>query len=141
MDSNYFSVILTLVSYFLEWNSPDILALCEINLDNSGNFSVTVYLRLIRNHSITHMYLLAFYVKEELCLLGTCLWKTQQILTYGFNGLYLTQFLTSSSINHLYLLYLIYLFTWDLSLENSADSYLCFQLTLPHAVFYFFLLY
>ena len=32
-------------------------------------------------------------------------------------------------------------FTWDLSLENSADSYLCFGLALLHAVPYFFFLY
>ena len=32
-------------------------------------------------------------------------------------------------------------FTWDLSLENSADSYLCFQLALLHSVSYFFSLY
>ena len=32
-------------------------------------------------------------------------------------------------------------FTWDLSLENSADSYLCFQLALLHSVSYFFFLY
>ena len=35
---------------FLESNSPDILALCETNLDDSidsGNFSVTGYLPLI----------------------------------------------------------------------------------------------
>ena len=30
------------------------------------------------------------------------------------------------------------LFAWDLSLENSADSYLCFQLALLHWVSYFF---
>ena len=127
--------ILILFSYFLEWNSPDILALSEINLDDSidsGNFSVTVYLRLVRKDSITHMHLLTLYVKEELRFHGTYLWKTLQILTYAFNCLYLTQFLTSfSSINHLlYLLYLLYLFAWDLSLENSADSYLCYQLIL-----------
>ena len=29
-------------------------------------------------------------------------------------------------------------FAWDLSLENSADSYLCFQLALLHSVSYFF---
>ena len=29
-------------------------------------------------------------------------------------------------------------FAWDLSLENSADSYLCFQLALLHPVSYFF---
>ena len=32
-------------------------------------------------------------------------------------------------------------FPQNLSLENSADSYLCFQLTLLHSVFYFFFLY
>ena len=29
---------------------------------------------------------------------------------------------------------------WDLSLENSVDSYLCFQLALLHSVSYFFFL-
>ena len=72
---------------FLESNSPDILALCETNLDDSidsGNSSVTVYLRLIRKDSGTHLHGLAIYVKEGLP------------------------------------------FARDLSLENSADSYLCF---------------
>ena len=32
-------------------------------------------------------------------------------------------------------------FTWDLSLENSADSYLCFRLGLLHSMSHFFLLY
>ena len=32
-------------------------------------------------------------------------------------------------------------FAWDLSLENSADSYLCFCLALLHSVSYFFSLY
>ena len=32
-------------------------------------------------------------------------------------------------------------FTRDLSLENSADSYLCFRLALLHSVSYFFFLY
>ena len=44
---------------FLESNSPDILALYETNLDDSidsGNFSVTGYLPLIRMDSITHMH-------------------------------------------------------------------------------------
>ena len=30
---------------------------------------------------------------------------------------------------------------WDLSLENSVDSYLCFQLALLHSVSYFFFIY
>ena len=33
------------------------------------------------------------------------------------------------------------LFAWDLSLENSADSYFCFQLALLPSVSYFFFLY
>ena len=79
---------------FLESNSPDILALCETNLDDSidfGNFSVKGYLPLIRTDSIiTHMHGLGGYVKEGLP------------------------------------------FAQDLSLENSADSYLCFRLALIH---------
>ena len=87
---------------FLESNSPDILALCETNLDDSidsGNFSVRGYLPLIRKDSSTHMHGLTVYVKEELP------------------------------------------FARDLSLDNSAHSYLCFRLPLLHSVSYFFFLY
>ena len=87
---------------FLESNSPDILALCETNLDDSidsGNFSVRGYLPLIQKDSSTHMHGLTVYVKEGLP------------------------------------------FAQDLSLENSTDSYLCFQLALLHSVSYFFFLY
>ena len=87
---------------FLESNSPDILALCETNLDDlidSSNFSVRGYLPLIRKDSGTHMHGLAVYVKEGLP------------------------------------------FTRDLSLENSADCYLCFRLALLHSMSYFFFLY
>ena len=86
---------------FLEWNSPDILALCETNLDDSidsGNFSVRSYLPLIRKDSTTHMHGLAVYVKEGLP------------------------------------------FAWELSLENSTDSFLCFRLALLHSMSYFFFL-
>ena len=86
----------------LESNSPDILALCETNLDDSidsGNFSVRGYLPLIRKDSSTHMHGLAGYVKEG------------------------------------------HPFAQDFSLENSADSYLCFRLALLHSVSYFFFLY
>ena len=86
---------------FLESNSPDILALCETNQDDSidsDNFSVRGYLPLIRKDSSTHMHGLAVYVKDGLP------------------------------------------FAQDLSLENSADSYLCFQLALLHSVSYFFFL-
>ena len=90
---------------FLESNCPDILALCETNLDDSvdsGNFSERGYLPLIRkelHERNTHMHGLAVYVK---------------------NGLS---------------------FARDLSLENSADSYLCFRLALHHSVSYFLFLY
>ena len=43
---------------FLESNSPDILALCEINLDDSidsGNFSERGYLPLIQKDFSTHI--------------------------------------------------------------------------------------
>ena len=87
---------------FLESNSPEILALCETNLDDSidyGNFSMRGYLPLIQKDSGTHMHGLAVYVKEGLP------------------------------------------FARDLSLENSADSYLCFRLALLHSVSYFFFFY
>ena len=53
----------------LNKNSPDILALCEKNLDDSvdsGNFSVRGYLPLTRKDSSTHVHGLAVYVKEGL---------------------------------------------------------------------------
>ena len=87
---------------FLESNSPDILALCQTNLNDSidsSNFSVRGYLPLIRKDSSTHMHGLAVYVKEGLP------------------------------------------FARDLSLENSADSYLFFRLALLHSVSFFFFLY
>ena len=86
----------------LESNSPDILALCEANLDDSidsGNFSVRVYLPLIWKDSVSHMHGLIVYVKEGLS------------------------------------------FTWDVSLEKFADSFLCFQLALYYSASYFFFLY
>ena len=54
---------------FLESNFPDILALCETNLDDSidfGNFSVRGHVPLIRKDSNTHVHGLVFYVKEGL---------------------------------------------------------------------------
>ena len=54
---------------FFESNSPDILALCETNLNDSIdsiNFSVMDYLPLIQKDSITHMHGLAVYMKEVL---------------------------------------------------------------------------
>ena len=54
---------------FLESNSPDIVAQCETNLDDSidsGNFSFRGYLPLIWNNSSTHIHGLTVYVKEGL---------------------------------------------------------------------------
>ena len=54
---------------FLESNSPDTLALCETNLDDSidsDNFSMTGYLPLIRKDSITYMDGFIVHVKEGL---------------------------------------------------------------------------
>ena len=64
LSSNFFDC-----GSFLESTSPDILALCETNLDDSidsGNFSVRVYLPLIRKDSSTHMDGLTVFVKEGL---------------------------------------------------------------------------
>ena len=54
---------------FLESNSPDVLALCETNLDDSidsGNFFLRGYLSLIQKDSSIHMHGLIVHVKEEL---------------------------------------------------------------------------
>ena len=54
---------------FLESNTPEILALCETNLDdliNFGNFFVGGYLPFIQKDSSTHMHALPVYVKKGL---------------------------------------------------------------------------
>ena len=51
--------------------TPDILPLCEANLEDSidsSNFSVRGYLLVIRKDFVSHMHSLAVYVKEELGL-------------------------------------------------------------------------
>ena len=87
---------------FLESNSPDILALCETNLDDSidsGNFSVRGYLPLIRKDSSTHMHGLAVYVKEGLPFARDLSLENSADVS---DLLYFTQCLTSfSSIDHL----------------------------------------
>ena len=69
-----FTKIQGLCSYFVdcesfpESNSPDIVTLCETNMDDSidsGNVSVRGYLPLIQNDSTTHMYGRAVSLKEE----------------------------------------------------------------------------
>ena len=95
---------------FLKSNSPDILALCETDLDDSivsGNFSATAYLSLIRQ-----VLLLICMVLSN----RTHLQKTLHILTYVFDWLYYTQCLTSfSSINHLLCLYAQFLILFHLT--------------------------
>ena len=54
---------------FLESSSPDILGLCETNLEDpmdSSNFSVRGYLPLVQKDSLTHMFGLTVYLKEGL---------------------------------------------------------------------------
>ena len=86
--------------------TPDILALCETNLDgsfDSGNFSVRGYLPLIRKDSSTHIHGLAVYVKEGLPF-ARDLSLENSADSYVFDWLYFTQCLTSfSSIDHLQL--------------------------------------
>ena len=83
---------------FLESNSPDILALCETNLDgsiDSCNFSVRGHLPLIRKDSSTHVHGLAVYVKEGLPFARDLSLEPLQILIYFFDWLFFTQCLTS----------------------------------------------
>ena len=106
-----FTIIWGLRSNFVDWesflgsNSPHILALCETSLDDSsdsGNFSVRVYLPLIRKDSSIICMVSQFMWKKHFLLHGTYLWKTLPILIYVFDWLYFTQCLTSfSSIDHL----------------------------------------
>ena len=77
---------------FLESNSPDILALCETNLDDSidsGNFSVRGYLPLIQKDSGTHMHGLAVYVKTSFCtrLISRKLCRFLLMFSTGFTSL------------------------------------------------------
>ena len=87
---------------FLESNSPEILALCERNLDDSidsSSFFVRGYLLLIRKDSSTHIYDLAVYVKEGLPFERDLSLQNSEIHTYVFDWLYFTQCLTSISSN------------------------------------------
>ena len=89
---------------FLESNCPDILALCETNLDDSidsSNFSVRGYLPLIRKDSSTHIHGLIVYVKEGLAFARNVSLENSAD-SYSCFRLYFTQCLTSfSSADHL----------------------------------------
>ena len=95
---NFTSLCLNFIEceFFLESNSPDILALCDTFLDESinlGNFSVTGSLYLIQKDFITHMHGLALYVKEglpfawELLLENSYLCRFLLMFSTGFTSL------------------------------------------------------
>ena len=84
---------------FFESNSPDILALCETNLDDSiyyGNF-LRGYLPLIQKDSVTHMDGLAIYLKEGLPF-ARDLSLEKSVDSYVFNWLYFIHYFTSFSL-------------------------------------------
>ena len=81
------------------------LFLCEtylVDAVDSGNFSLTVYLLLIRKDSITHMHGLAVYVKEGLPFARDLSLENSAYLYLGFR-LALVYCLIFSPINHLFL--------------------------------------
>ena len=104
---------------FLESNSPDILALCETNLDDSidsGNFSVNSYLLLIWKDSTTRIHGLVIHVKEGFPLIWDlslensadchlCFWLA---LLHSMSHFF-------SSINHLLRLYARFLILFHLT--------------------------
>ena len=120
--------------FFLESSSPDILALCETNLDDSidsGNFSGRGYLPLIRKDSSTHMHGLASYVKEELPFARDLSLENSADI-YVFDWLYFTQCLTSfSSIDHHLQLCARFLILFHLtSMRFSQSTHLLMVLSL-----------
>ena len=99
----------------LESNSPDTLALCQTNLDDSidsGHFSVRGYLPLIWKDSCTHMHSLTFYMKKGLPFPQDLSLEKPSYSYLCFQlALYFTQCLTSfSSINHFFIFVLGFLF-------------------------------
>ena len=92
---------------FLESNSPDILALCETNLDDSidsGNFSVRGYLPLIR--------------KVLICMVSQFMWKKDFLL----HGTYLE----NSADSYLsFWLALLHSASYFFFLYRSPSSALC----------------
>ena len=81
---------------FVESNSPDILSLCETNLDDSidsGNFSVRGYHPLIQKHSSTHsmvpQFRTSFEGRTSLCtgLIFSTLCRLLLMFSIGFTSL------------------------------------------------------
>ena len=99
-------------------------------------FEVYVQISLDVNFSLNQtLFTFLLYVRQT--------WMTQLVLAIFLWGVI---FLQSERIPFLIHGLAVYekkrfLFTRDLSLENSLDSYLCFWLALFHSVSYFFLLY
>ena len=93
------------VKSYLEPYDPDILVLCETNLDDwiySGSLCVTGYLPPIRKDCTIHMHGLAVYVKEGLPFPRDLSLENSEFLLSVFDWLYFTQCLISfSSVNHL----------------------------------------
>ena len=102
---------------FLELNSSDILALCEINLEDltdSSIFSLKGYPLLIQKCSETHVWFCSF------CEGGTTFYtgvtKSLRILIYVFDLLYFIHCLTSfSSIHHHLLVCTLFLMLFHLT--------------------------
>ena len=94
---------------FLESNSPDLLALCETNLDDSvdsGNFYMRGYHPLIQKDSTTHVHGPAVNVKEELPFAWGLSLENLWFLTYIFDWLYLTQFLLISPLSIMFFIFM-----------------------------------
>ena len=117
---------------FHESNSPDILALCETNLDDStdsGNFSVRGYLPLIRKDSSTHMHGLAVYVKEGLPFTRDL--SLENSLTFLLGSLTVTLTVLLFWI-YLFLLTLVFVLQWlflhwEILIMLSSQFSLTFQ--------------
>ena len=115
---------------FLESNSPDIVALCETNLDDSidfGSFYVRGYLPLIQKDSTTHMHGLAVFVKE-----GLPFAQDLSLENYADSYLlYFTQCLTSFSSTNLLCLYTWFFILFHLTqMRFSRSTHLLMSLSL-----------
>ena len=114
LDLQIFEAFFVDYESFLVLNSK-ILALCERNLDDSGNFTMRCCFPLIWKDSTTHMlYNLADYLKKGLPF-ARDLSLEKSADSYVFGWLYFTQSLTSfSSIDcllHFYARFLIPFFS------------------------------
>ena len=119
---------------FLESNCPDILALCETNLDDSvdcGNLSVWGYLPLIRKDFATHVWFRSLCEGRTSFYTGLISRKLQ-IFTCVFDWIYFTQCLASlSSMDHLLHLcarFLILLHLTQMRLSRSIHLLMCLQI-------------